>query len=70
LRVQGTHGHAAEVQLLQKLADAALMQANMEFGGDAVPQIGAAPAHHAIGLEVRAALHPRGHLVSLNCQPA
>jgi hypothetical protein len=41
------------------------MQVNMEFGGDAVPQVGTAPAHHAIRLEIRAALHPRGHLTPL-----
>ena len=53
LRMHGTPRHAAEIQLLQQLADAALMQVNMEFGGDAVPQVSTAPAHHAIGLEVR-----------------
>src|SRR3982074_3501598 len=51
LRVHGTPRHAAEIQLLQKLADAALMQVNIEFGGDAVPQVGTAPAYHAIRLE-------------------
>src|ERR1700730_12056336 len=65
LRVHGTPRHAAEIQLLQQLADAALMQMNMEFGGDAVPQVSTAPAHHAIGLEVRTALHPLGHLTPL-----
>jgi hypothetical protein len=29
------------------------MQVNIEFGGDAVTQIGTAPAHHAIALAVR-----------------
>jgi hypothetical protein len=33
LRAHGTHRHAAEIQLLQQLADAAPMQMNMEFGG-------------------------------------
>jgi len=32
LRVHRTHRHAAEIQLLQQLADAALMQMNIEFG--------------------------------------
>src|SRR6202011_5297481 len=53
LRVLGTPRHAAEIQLLQQL-----MQMNMEFGGDAVPQVSTAPAHHAIGLEVRTASPP------------
>ena len=57
MRVHGTPRHAAEIQLLQQLADAALMQMNIEFGGDAVTQISTAPAHHAIGLEVRAVFY-------------
>jgi hypothetical protein len=36
LRMHGTPRHAAEIQLLQQLADAALMQMNIEFGGDTV----------------------------------
>src|ERR1019366_9821637 len=39
LRVHRTHRHAAEIQLLQQLADAALIQMNIEFGGDAVTQV-------------------------------
>jgi len=31
----------------QQLADAALMQMNIEFGGNAVTQVSTAPAHHA-----------------------
>jgi hypothetical protein len=46
--VQGTHRRAAEIQLLQQLADAALIQMNMEFGGDAVTPVGPAPAHDAV----------------------
>jgi len=38
LRVHGTHRYAAEIQLVQQFADAALMQMNIEFGGDAVTQ--------------------------------
>ena len=34
----GMHRDAAEIQL-QKLADAALLQMNIEFGGDAVTQV-------------------------------
>jgi len=34
------------------------MQVNIEFGGDAVPQVGTAPAYHAIRLEVRAIFYP------------
>src|SRR5580704_12945668 len=63
--MQGTPRHAAEIQLLQQLADAALIQLNIEFGGDAVTQVGTAPAHHAIGLAVRAVFHPRRHLTPL-----
>ena len=44
MRVQGTHRHAAEIQLLQQLADAALMPVNIEFGGDAVTPVSTAPA--------------------------
>ena len=65
LRVHGMPRHVAEIQPLQKLADAALMQVNMKFRGDAVTQVGTAPAHHAIRLEVRAALYPLGHLTPL-----
>src|SRR5580704_12437122 len=59
------HRHAAEIQLLQQLADTALMQMNFEFGGDAVTQVSTAPAHHAIGLEVRAVFHPLRHFAPL-----
>ena len=65
MRVHGTPRHAAEIQLLQQLADAALMQMNIEFGGDAVTQISTAPAHHAIGLEVRAVFYPLRHFAPL-----
>ncbi len=41
------------------------MQLNIEFGGDAVTQVGTAPAHHAIGLAVRAVFHPLRHLTPL-----
>jgi hypothetical protein len=34
------------------------MQMNIEFGGDAITQVSTAPAHHAIGLEVRAVFYP------------
>ena len=60
-----THRDAAEIQLLQKLADAALMQMNIEFGGDAVTQVGTAPAYHAVGLGIRAVFHPLRHLTPL-----
>ena len=43
------------------------MQANIEFGGDAIPQIGTAPAHHPIGLAVRAVFHPLRHFAQLGC---
>ena len=65
LRVHRTHRHAAEIQLLQQLADAALVQMNIEFGGNAVTQVSTAPAHHAIGLEVRAVFHPLRHFAPL-----
>jgi hypothetical protein len=65
LRVHGTHRHAAEIQLLQQLTDAALMQMNIEFGGDAVTQVGTAPAHHAVGLEVGAVFYPLRHFAPL-----
>ena len=48
-----------------RLADAALMQMNIEFGGDAVTQVSTAPAHHAIGLEVRAVFYPLRHFAPL-----
>src|ERR1700704_6675124 len=54
-----------EIQLLQKLADAALMQMNIEFDGDAVTQVGTAPAYHAVGLGIRAVFHPLRHLAQL-----
>src|SRR3984893_8580566 len=60
-----THRDAAEIQLLQKLADAALMQMNIEFGGDAVTQVGTAPAYHGVGLGIRAVFHPLRHLAQL-----
>ena len=41
------------------------MQMNMEFGGDAVTQVGTAPAHHAVGLDVRTALHSLSDLTPL-----
>ena len=41
------------------------MQVNMEFGGDAVTQVSTAPAHHAIGLEVRAVFYPLRHFAPL-----
>ena len=65
LRVHRTHRDAAEIQLLQKLADAALMQMNIEFGGDAVTQVGTAPAYHAVGLGIRAVFRPLRHLAQL-----
>ena len=48
-----------------RLADAALMQMNIEFGGDVVTQVSTAPAHHAIGLEVRAVFYPLRHFAPL-----
>jgi hypothetical protein len=42
-------GHERREELLQKLADAALMQMNIEFGADAVTLVGTAPAYHAVG---------------------
>ena len=41
------------------------MQVNIEFGGDAVPQVGTAPAYHAIRLEVRAIFYPLRHFAPL-----
>src|ERR1019366_9109671 len=41
------------------------MQMNIEFGGDAVTQISTAPAHHAIGVEVRAVFYPLRHFAPL-----
>lgn len=41
------------------------MQVDIEFGGDAVPQVGTAPAYHAIGLAVRAIFHPLRHFAPL-----
>ena len=40
------------------------MRMNIEFGGDAVTRIGTAPAHHAIGVEVRAVFHPLRHFAT------
>ena len=59
------HAQDRTVETLQKLADAALMQMNIEFGGDAVTQVGTAPAYHAVGLAIRAVLHPLRHLAQL-----
>jgi hypothetical protein len=59
------HGGFILTFTLQQLADAALMQVNIEFGGDAVTQIGTAPAHHAIALAVRAVFHPLRHFGQL-----
>jgi hypothetical protein len=58
---------------LQRFADAALMQVNIEFRGDAVTQIGTAPAHHAITLAVGTVFHPLRHFAPLGfgqTQPA
>ena len=41
------------------------MQINIEFGGDAVTQVSTAPAHHAIGLEVRAVFYPLRYFAPL-----
>ncbi len=65
MRVHGTHRYAAEIQLVQQFADATLMQMNIEFGGDAVTQVSTAPAHHAIGLEVRAVFYPLRYFAPL-----
>jgi hypothetical protein len=46
------------------------MQMNMEFGGDAVTQVSPAPAHPAIGLAVRAVLHPLRHFAPLGLDEA
>src|ERR1700730_16962570 len=43
----------------------ALMQMNIEFGGDAGTQVGTAPAYHAVGLGIRAVFHPLRHLAQL-----
>jgi hypothetical protein len=43
----------------------ALMQMNIEFGGGAVTLVSTAPAHHAIGLEVRAVFYPLRHFAPL-----
>ena len=50
--MHGTHRHAAEIQLLQQLADAALMQMNIEFGGDAVTLASAVRAASARNCEI------------------
>ena len=59
------HRDAAEIERVQQLAGAALMQVNIEFGGDAVTQVSPAPAHPAIGLAVRAVFPPLRHLAPL-----
>jgi len=50
LRVHGTHRHAAEIHLLQQLADAALMQMNIEIWrrcGHAGQHSASAPRHRS-----------------------
>jgi hypothetical protein len=46
LRVQGAPRHAAEIPLLQPLADVALVRMNMESGVDAVTRPGASAPRH------------------------
>ena len=58
LWVQRTHRNAAEVQLVEELADAAFMQRNRKFVCDAISQIATAPAHNTIFRQVRAILNP------------
>jgi hypothetical protein len=64
-RMQGTHGDAAEIQLVQQLTDTALMQLNGKFVHDTISQIGTAPSHDTIFRQVRTILYPRGHLSHL-----
>ena len=62
LRMKRAPRDAAEIKRVQQLADTALMHADAKVRGDAVTQIGTAPARHPVCLAVRAALNPLRHL--------
>jgi hypothetical protein len=70
LRMKRAHRDAAEIKRVQQLADTALMHADAKVRGDAVTQIGTAPARHPVCLAVRAALNPLRHLGPLLGQDA
>jgi hypothetical protein len=64
LRVLRPDRHAAEAEPAQHLADRALVQPDREAGLDQGPQVGPAPAHHAVPVGVRPPLHG-GHQLGL-----
>ena len=70
LRVLRAHRQPPETQCCQLLADAAFVQHDAEFRLDAVLQVTATPAHHAVAHRVGTGLDPgrkRGQL--FGCKP-
>jgi hypothetical protein len=58
LRMLRTHRQAPERQLVQQLADRALVQRDAKVLLDPLLEIDAPPAHHAVALQIGAFLHP------------
>lgn len=61
LGVARAHRHATEAEAMQQVADAALVQLDLELSRDLLAQIDHTPADHALGLEVGTGSHPLGH---------
>lgn len=60
LGVAWAHGQAAKTKAAEQLADAALVQFDVELSRDLLSKINDTPANHAICLEVRPGSHPLG----------